>query len=49
MATTVESCVTPDGVIRHAHADHDSLPGGPWDGKRYPYIPRYPLPVDPGL
>jgi N-methylhydantoinase B len=45
MAATTDSLVTPDGVIRHAHADHDSLPGGPWDGKRYPYIPRYPLPM----
>jgi N-methylhydantoinase B len=46
---TTESLVTPDGVIRHAQADHDRLPEGPWDGRKYSYIPRYPLPMDPGV
>lgn len=46
---TADSCVTPDGVIRHAQADHDRLPEGPWDGRKYSYIPRYPLPMDPGV
>jgi N-methylhydantoinase B len=42
---STESVVTPDGVIRHAQADHDRLPEGPWDGRKYSYIPRYPLPM----
>jgi len=41
------SCVTPDGIIRNPQADHETLPEGPWDGRRYAYIPRIPLPVHP--
>jgi len=29
--------------------DFETLPGGPWDGKRYSYIPKLPLRIDPGL
>ncbi len=45
LAAGIESCVTPDGVIRKAQADLEALGGGPWDGRRYSYIPRHPLPV----
>src|SRR5262249_47546964 len=43
----IQTCVTSDGLIRHAQADFTRLSAGPWDGRRFPYIPRYPLPLDP--
>jgi N-methylhydantoinase B len=33
------STATLDGVVRRPQADIESLEGGPWDGRRYSYIP----------
>ena len=40
---------TPDGIIRNAQADKAALPGGPWDGTRYSYIPGAELALDPSV
>ena len=44
-----DSVVTVDGVVREAQADVAGLEGGPWDGRRYSYIPSEPLVLDPGV
>ncbi|MEX0583256.1 MAG: hydantoinase B/oxoprolinase family protein, partial [Sneathiella sp.] len=43
------STSTLDGVIRNSEVDHESLPGGTWDGKIYSYAPRPQLDIDPSL
>lgn len=40
---------TPDGIIRNHEVDLETLPGGPWDGTNYSYIPSPNLAIDPSV
>jgi N-methylhydantoinase B len=40
---------TPDGVIRNHQVDRATLPEGPWDGRRYGYVPSPTLSIDPSV
>jgi N-methylhydantoinase B len=47
----IEMCdtSTPDGIIRNSEVNRDTLPGGPWDGTIYSYIPSPELRIDPSV
>src|SRR3954454_1963364 len=45
--TSAPRTSTEDGIIRNSEVDHAALPEGPWDGRRYGYIPPVDLPIDP--
>lgn len=40
---------TVDGVIRNRQVDAEALPGGPWDGRTFSYVPPLAVDIAPGL
>lgn len=45
--STITSTSTSDGTLHNPEVDFAKLNVGPWDGRKYAYIPRIDLPISP--